>query len=78
MLSLSATLVRRVVYMKPVPAVDSIRAMTTLMEDKGAARKSVLPDYSYRLASRSHHLKHCTYRALDLAAMMSSDVRWER
>lgn len=31
MLSLSATLVRRVVYMKPVPAVDTRRAITTLM-----------------------------------------------
>ena len=32
MLSFSATLVRRVVYMNPVPAVDTSRAITTLEE----------------------------------------------
>lgn len=41
MLSFSATLVRRVVYIKPVPAVDSIRAITTLMEEDKAERWSV-------------------------------------
>ena len=74
MLSLSATLVRRVVYMNPVPAVETSRAITTLSSEKEESKvETMLALPSQPLTKHGCDYERCTrkfaYRAFDLTAM---------
>ncbi len=81
MLSLSATLVRRVVYMKPVPADDTSLAMTTLLCERckkigKRVKLSALLPFLYQsraeLLSMQARASVDAYRAFDLAAIVSN------